>query len=272
MSAAIGIDVGGSKSLGVLVDEQGAVLAERRTPTPRTADALLACLGDLVASLGPGAPGCPVGVGVPGLVDRDGVLRFTPNLPGVVEVPVRAFLERHEHGPFVVLNDATGAMWAELTRGAAVGALDGVMATIGTGIGGGVVLGGELVGGHHGFAGEFGHMVVDPSGPACPCGKRGCWERYASGSGLAWLAREAAAAGAAGRVLELAGGALGDVRGEHVTTAAAEGDADALAVVDRFAWWLGLGLANLAAVLDPELIVLGGGLIEAGAVLLEPTL
>jgi len=96
-------------------------------------------------------------------------------------------------------------------------------------------------------------MVVDPSGPACPCGKRGCWERYASGSGLAWLAREAAAAGAAGRVLELAGGALGDVRGEHVTTAAAEGDADALAVVDRFAWWLGLGLANLAAVLDPEL-------------------
>ena len=271
MSAAIGIDVGGSKSLGVLVDERGAVMAERRVPTPRTADALLAVVVDLVASLGPGAPGCPVGVGVPGLVDADGVLRFVPNLPGVVEVPVRAAVERHVPGPLVVLNEATAAIWAELTHGAAVGARDVVMASLGTGIGGGVVLGGELVGGHHGFAGEFGHMVVDPEGPACPCGKRGCWERYASGSGLAWLAREAAAAGAAGRVVELAGGDPGDVRGEHVTTAAAEGDASALAVVDRFAWWLALGLANLVAVLDPELIVLGGGLIEAGAVLLDPT-
>jgi len=268
--ATIGVDVGGSKSLGVVLDDRGVVVAERRTPTPRTAEELLVAIGDLVVSLQAGAPGCAVGIGVPGLVDGDGVLRFAPNLPGVVEVPVRAALERQGIGPLVVGNDATGATWAELTSGAARGARDVVMATIGTGIGGGVVLNGVLIGGHHGFAGEFGHMVVDPNGPRCPCGQRGCWERYASGSGLSLLAREAAQAGEAGRVVELAGGDAEAVRGEHVTVAAAEGDAQAMAVMDRFAWWLAVGLANLAAAFDPELIVLGGGMVEAGPVLLEP--
>ncbi len=266
----VGVDVGGSKSLGVLLAADGTVVAEQRVPTPRTADALLGAIGDLVEHLQAGAPGSGVGVGVPGLVDRDGVLRFVPNLPGVVEVPVRAALARRGLGPAIVTNDATAATWAEFTRGAASGASDVVMATIGTGIGGGVVLGGTLVGGHHGFAGEFGHMVVDPNGPRCPCGQRGCWERYASGSGLGWMAREAAHAGVAARVVELAGGDAEAVRGEHVTVAAAEGDAQAIAVMDRFAWWLAVGLANLATVLDPEVIVIGGGMVEAGPVLLEP--
>jgi glucokinase len=267
---AVGVDVGGSKSLGVLVDDLGSVVAEHRVPTPRTADALLGAIGDLVGSLQAQAPGCPVGIGVPGLVDHDGVLRFVPNLPGVVEVPVRAALGQRAHGPVLVTNDATAATWAEFTRGAATGARDVLMATIGTGIGGGLVLDGALVGGHHGFAGEFGHMVVDPNGPRCPCGQRGCWERYASGSGLGWMAREAAQAGEAVRVIELAGGDPEAVRGEHVTVAAAEGDAQAVAVMDRFAWWLAVGLANLATVLDPEVIVIGGGMVEAGPVLLEP--
>jgi glucokinase len=270
VTATIGVDVGGSKSLGVVLDDRGVVVAEQRTPTPRTAEGLLVAIADLVVSLQAGAPGCAVGIGVPGLVDADGVLRFAPNLPGVVEVPVRAALERQGIGPLVVGNDATGATWAEFTSGSARGARDVVMATIGTGIGGGVVLGGVLIGGHHGFAGEFGHMVVDPNGPRCPCGQRGCWERYASGSGLSLLAREAAQAGEAGRVVELAGGDAEAVRGEHVTVAAAEGDAQAMSVMDRFAWWLAVGLANLAVAFDPELIVLGGGMVEAGPVLLEP--
>ena len=270
MTATIGVDVGGSKSLGVLLDGRGAVLTEQRVPTPRTAEELLEAIAGLVMSLRAGAPGCAVGVGVPGLVDHDGVLRFAPNLPGVVEVPVRAVLERQAGGPIIVANDATGATWAEFTLGSATGARDVLMTTIGTGIGGGAVLGGVLVGGHHGFAGEFGHMVVDPNGPRCPCGQRGCWERYASGSGLGWMAREAAQAGEAARVVELAGGDPEAVRGEHVTVAAAEGDAQAMAVMDRFAWWLAVGLANLATAFDPELIVLGGGMVEAGAVLLEP--
>jgi glucokinase len=144
------------------------------------------------------------------------------------------------------------------------------MATIGTGIGGGLVSEGRLQRGRHGFAGEIGHMVVDPQGPRCPCGQRGCWERYASGSGLGWMAREAAQAGVAGRVVQLAGGDPEAVRGEHVTAAAGEGDAEAREVMARFAWWLALGLANLANVLDPEVIVLGGGMVSAGRVLLDP--
>jgi glucokinase len=139
------------------------------------------------------------------------------------------------------------------------------------GIGGGIVASGRPLLGANGFAGEFGHMVVDPHGPPCPCGKRGCWERFASGSGLGRLAREAAHAGQATRVLELAGGDPENVRGENVTTAAAEGDQEASAVMAQFAWWLALGLANLANVFDPEVIVVGGGLIEAGDVLLTPT-
>ncbi len=142
--------------------------------------------------------------------------------------------------------------------------------TLGTGIGGGIITGGELLRGASGFAGEIGHMVVDPHGPPCSCGKRGCWERLASGGGLGRLAREAAVADPRSRMVELAGGDADDVRGEHVTRAAGEGDAHAVEVMARFAWWVALGLANLAAIFDPEKIVLGGGLVGAGEVLLAP--
>jgi glucokinase len=114
-------------------------------------------------------------------------------------------------------------------------------------------------------------MVVDPDGPPCPCGRRGCWERFASGSGLGRLARDAAAAGQAERVVALAGGDAEDVRGEHVTMAALEGDTDAVAVLRQFAWWVALGVANLVNILDPEVVVIGGGLAEAGELLLAPT-
>lgn len=145
-----------------------------------------------------------------------------------------------------------------------------LMVTLGTGIGGALVADGELMRGANGFSGEIGHMVVDPSGPLCPCGRSGCWERYASGSGLGRLAREAAHAGRGARLVELAGGDPEAVRGEHVTAAAGEGDPDAHEVVRRFAWWLGLGLANLINALDPEVIVIGGGLVEEGELLLGP--
>ena len=270
----IGVDVGGTKCLGVVLDEDGTVIAEYRVPTPRAGDELVDAVGAVTDFLRDAASLTrpAVGIGAPGLVDRHGSLRYAPNLPGVTELPMAASLRT---GPLaghdvVVANDATCATWAEVTLGAAAGASDVVVATIGTGIGGGVVLGGRLVGGSHGFAGEIGHMVVDPSGPRCPCGQQGCWERYASGSGLGRMAREAAHAGLARRVVELAGGDPESVRGEHVTVVAAEGDAEACAVMSRFAWWLALGLANLSAVLDPEVFVLGGGMVEAGAVLMEP--
>ncbi len=144
------------------------------------------------------------------------------------------------------------------------------MVTLGTGIGGGAVVGGRLMLGAHGFAGEIGHMVLDPHGPPCPCGKRGCWERFASGTGLGRLAREAAQAGRLDEVVRLAGGDPEAVRGEHVTAAALAGDPGALEVMDTFAWWLALGLANLANALDPSVIVLGGGVIAAHAAVMGP--
>lgn len=269
-AGAIGIDVGGTKCLGVALDEAGSVVDEHRVATPPGAEAVLDVVAGMALVLGCG-PHVTVGLGVPGLVDAAGVLVFAPNLPGVVDVPVRAALEHRLAGARVTVdNDANCAAWAEHHLGAARGSAHVVLATLGTGIGGGVISEGRLVRGAHGFGGEIGHMVVDPHGPPCPCGQRGCWERFASGDALGRMGREAATGGSAPGLAELAGGDAGAVRGEHVTLAAAKGDEGALEVVERFAWWLALGLANLANVVDPERFVIGGGLVEAGDLLLAP--
>jgi glucokinase len=144
------------------------------------------------------------------------------------------------------------------------------MVTLGTGIGGGFVQGGRLVTGAHGFAGELGHMVIEQHGPVCPCGRRGCWERYASGAGLARLAREAARAGRIPVVVALAGHDVEAVRGEHVTRAALEGDEGAREVLAELGGWVANGLANVIAALDPEIVVIGGGLVEAGELVVGP--
>jgi glucokinase len=268
----IGVDVGGTKILAVAVDARGEVRAELRAPTPADGEALLGSVADVVTRLRPAGTTVSVGVGAPGLVDRDGVLRFAPNLPAIVGLAIRDRLEARLQGAWVrVANDASCAGWAEHLLGAGRGRRDLLLVTLGTGIGGGMVAGGRLLEGANGFAGEMGHMVVDPRGPQCPCGKRGCWERFASGSGLGRLGRQAAAAGRARRVTELADGNPEAVQGEHVTRAALEGDAEAAAVMQDFAWWVALGLANLANIFDPATIVVGGGLIDAGSTFIEPT-
>ena len=271
----LGLDLGGTKVLGVALSDDGEVVAEYRRPTPRGEDALIDALSAVAEELrdATSADGevTAVGVGAPGLVDRDGVLRAAPNLSGVDQLALRAGLASRLGLPVRADNDATCAAWGEHQLGAARGKEHVVVATLGTGIGGGIITDGRLYRGANGFAGEIGHTVVEPHGPLCPCGQRGCWERYASGSGLGRLAREAAHAGQVPRVLELAGDDPEAVRGEHVTRAAIEGDAGARAVFGRFAWWLALGLANLANVFDPEMFVIGGGLVEAGDVLFEPT-
>ena len=267
----LGVDIGGTKVLGVALDEDGTVVAEHRVPTPRGSEALVDDVLEVVAVLRDACDGASaVGVGLPGLVDRSGVLRFAPNLPGVVELPVGRLVADAIGLPVIVDNDATCATWAEHRVGAARGAADVILVTLGTGIGGGIVLDGRLMRGAHGFAGEIGHMVVDADGIACVCGRRGCWERYASGSGLGRIAREAAEAGLGRRLVALAGGDPDLVRGEHVTAAALEGDAEALAVLDRFAGWFAVGLANLVHILDVGTCVVGGGLVEAGDVVLGP--
>jgi len=266
----VGIDVGGTKALGIALDDEGRIIAEDRRPTPRgegSLTELIETLAELATELGPFDE---LGVGVPGLVTHDGVLRAAPNLDGVADFDVAGLLGERVSQRVRVANDATCATISEWLYGAGRGATDMLLVTLGTGIGGGLVAGGHLQRGKHGFAGEYGHMVVDPVGPPCPCGRRGCWERYASGSGLARLAREAAVGRRVSRVLDIAGGDPEAVRGEMVQQAAREGDADALAVIDDFGRWVALGLVNLTNSLDPEMFVLGGGLAAGADLYLDP--
>ena len=271
-SGAVGIDIGGTKMLAVRLGPHGEVDGEPlHVAAPGSPDELVssvvAAAGSLTAGSSPGS----IGVGVPGLVDQADTLVFAPNLSGATGAAIGASLRKAAPGARVwVGNDATAAAWAEWTVGAGRGATDLLAVTLGTGIGGGIVADGRLIEGSHRFAGEFGHMVVDPNGPRCPCGKRGCWERFASGAGLGVLGREAAVAGAAGDVVRRAGGDPERVKGEHVTAAAAAGDEAALEIMGRFGWWVALGLSNLANLLDPDVIVVGGGLVEAGEVLMGP--
>lgn len=256
--------------LGVAIHNGAEVVAEARRPTPRgddSLDPLIDTLAELAAELGPFEH---IGVGVPGLVTRSGVLRAAPNLDGVADFDVAGLLGDRLGHRVEVDSDATCAAVSEWLYGAGKGSSDMVLVTLGTGIGGGLVLNSQLQRGQHGFTGEYGHMVVDPNGPPCPCGRRGCWERYASGSGLARLAREAAVGRRLDRVLELAGGDPEAVRGEMVQRAALDGDQEALAVIDDFGRWVALGLVNLTNALDPGLFVLGGGLAAGAELYLGP--
>jgi len=267
----LGIDIGGTKLLAACLDERGELQNERSVNSPSTADDLLEAVVDAAAHLCDGRPPAAVGMGIPGLIDSTGTVRIAPNLRGITGAPLSpALAERFPSSRRWVGNDATAACWAEHSVGSAAGSDEVLLVTLGTGIGGGIVSGGRLVEGAHRFAGEIGHMVIDPDGPDCPCGKRGCWERFASGEALAGFGKEAASSGEAARVLELCGGDIASLRGEHVTAAALEGDEGAVAIMDRYSWWVALGLANLANTLDPELIVIGGGLVSAGDALLGP--
>lgn len=266
MPPTVGVDVGGTKLLAVVLDRGDAASVPRgvaRRPTPRGApalvDAVAGVVEDALADAGGVTPDA-VGVGLPGLIDLDGVLRLGPNVPGVVDLDLERPVADRVGVPVRVENDASCAAWAEHRRGASRGHDHAVLVTLGTGIGAGIVIDGRLHRGANGMAGEPGHMIVDPRGPRCPCGQRGCWERFASGSGLGQLGREAALAGRGDTLIELAGGDPEGVRGEHVTAAARAGDAGARAVLDVFGWWVALGVANLVNVLDPQIVVLGGGL------------
>lgn len=287
MAIGIGLDVGGTKVLACALDEKGELLGELRVPTPRTADelfnALAHCVATLRRQLGERAADLRgVGVGVPGLVDRAGVLHETANLHGMSEIDLPAGLrprlaailnvpESALPVRLVADNDASCATVAEHAFGSGRGGDDSVLVTLGTGIGGGIVSAGRLVRGARNFGGEIGHMVIDPSGPPCGCGRTGCWERFSSGTGLAFLGRRAAAAGRAPRLTELAG-APDAIEGHHVVLAAQEGDPGAASVVEEYGEYLTIGLGNVAEILDPGCIILGGGLITAGEVLFGPGL
>lgn len=268
---AIGIDVGGTKCLGVVVDDRWQVQRSARRMTRRRFDELAAVLEEIVTELDPQSA-LTVGVGLPGLIDRDGRMYAAPHLDDPTDGPLeaRAILAERLGRTVAVDNDAACHAIAEWRLGAAQGIDHFLMVTLGSGIGGGVVMDGRVQRGKHGFAGEFGHMMVDPDGPPCPCGRRGCWERYASGQGLRALAQAAFEAGRLDTLRAARGVTASDVTAEMVQEAAREGDIGAVAVLDEFADWIAVGLSSLTNAYDPAAFVLGGGLADTDDVLGEP--
>lgn len=269
MSQTIGLDIGGTKVLGALLADDGTIVREERQASPHTgADALVATGASIVAALRTGNE--PVGVGVAGLVDTDGCVKYSPNLPNVRDTPLRDLLARATGHPVVVDNDANAATVGEVTYGAARGTQHALLVTLGTGIGGGMLLGGRVYRGAHNFGAEFGHFTVDANGPICACGERGHWEAIASGTALGRMARELVAQGGGGAIVAAAGSDRSEVTGTDVGRAAAQGDGDALLLLAQYADNVALGLAGLANILDPERIVIAGGLVELGNLLFGP--
>ena len=270
---SIGVDIGGTKVAAGVVDENGTILESLLESTPSHSpkaveDAIIRVVGQLRSRHQVES----VGIGAAGWVDNaQAVVAFSPHLAWRAE-PLKAKLRERIELPLIVDNDANAAAWAEYRFGAGRGSSVMVCITLGTGIGGGLVVNGRLFRGSYGMAGEWGHMVSVPDGHRCECGNRGCWEQYVSGNALAREARELAASNSpvAQGLLARVGGDASAITGPVVTEAAQDGDPAAIELFQDMGRSLGLGLASLAAVLDPTLFVIGGGVSAAGELLLGP--
>jgi glucokinase len=276
MTLAIGVDVGGTKVAAGVVDERGRILAKLKRSTPaaspaRTEQAIADVVTELLAQAPPDQI-TAIGLGAAGFVDSArATMLFAPNLAWRDE-PLKQRVEERLGREVVVENDANASAWAEARFGAARGYRDVMLVAVGTGIGASIIIGGELYRGRWGIAGEPGHVRVVPDGRLCGCGNRGCWEQYSSGNALVAEAREFARRTPEGamRLLQLGGGRPEGISGPEITQAATEGDPAALRCFQTVGGWLGQGLADLAAILDPACFVIGGGVSEAGDLLLDP--
>ncbi len=272
MAQAIGVDIGGTKVSAGVVDEHGEILDRERRDTPgNDVDDTEDVIVDVVRTLAARNDVSAVGIGAAGWIANDrATVLFSPHLAWRDE-PLRAELSERIDLPLIVENDANAAAWAEYRFGAARDDVVVVCVTLGTGIGGGLVANGAVYRGAFGIACEYGHMTLVPDGRRCACGNRGCWEMYASGRALARDARELADESpmAAARMVELAGSTEG-ITGPVVTAAAEAGDPAAQSICTTVGRWLGRGIANLAAVIDPSVFVIGGGVSAAGELLLTP--
>jgi glucokinase len=272
VALAVGVDIGGTKVAAGLVDESGAIIARTRRDTPgANAQATEDVIVDVVHELAAEQDVIAVGIGAAGWIGADrATVLFSPHLAWRDE-PLRDALAGRIPLPLIVENDANAAAWAEYRFGVAQGHPVVVVVNLGTGIGGGVVLDGSLFRGAYGLAGEFGHMTVVPEGRRCACGNAGCWEMYASGRALARDAQELARDSpvAAARIVERAG-SVEALTGPIVTAAALDGDPAAISLCTTMGRWLGRGLADLAAALDPSMFVIGGGVSDAGDLLIVP--
>jgi glucokinase len=268
MTATIGLDVGGTKVLAVLVAPDGSILGEHERASVDDLEPLLQTCRSMVEEFD--APGAPVGLGIAGLADLDGWLRYAPNIPGLRNAPLRDELRRVTGRPVAVDNDANVAALGEVAHGAARGVDHALVVTLGTGIGGGIVIGGRVYRGAHGFAAEIGHFQVERDGPLCACGERGHWEAIASGTALGRMARELVMSGRGRAILEIARGETGAITGEHVAAAALGGDTESHRLLEQYADNVAIGLAALTNILDPERIVVSGGLVALGPLLFDP--
>lgn len=267
---AVGLDVGGTKINAFRIARDGSVLDRHHAPTPADdEEATLGAMTDLGRAMVT-SDVIAFGVGAAGMVDAvDGVLRFAPNLAWR-DVPIAARLREAFGLPVRVDNDANTAAYAEYRFGAGRGYRHMLLVTVGTGIGGGIVTDGRLFRGANGFAAEIGHIIVEPGGPLCGCGNHGCWEQVAAGRAIDRAGREAARADEGSLLRRLAGGDPERVSGAVVTEAARQGDDAAIGVLAEVGRRLGEGIAGLVNVLDPQIVVVGGGAIVAGDLLLEP--
>ena len=275
MTLTIGIDIGGTKVLGGVVDENGKILATQRVPTPKEGGAALTkTIADVANHLLKDHDVVALGVSAAGLIssDRETILA-TGNISGWNGVNLKEELNKFVDLPIFIENDANSAAWGESRYGAGVGEDNMLILTIGTGVGGGAIIDGNLLRGAHGISAEFGHIRVVPEGQLCSCGARGCLEQYASGNALMRHVREAISASpdAAYNLLARGDGTIEGLTGHHITQAAGDGDPIALAGFNTTAQWLGAGIASLSALFDPACVVIGGGVIEAGEILLAPT-
>lgn len=272
---AIGIDIGGTKVLGGVVTSSGEILATARRDTPREGGrALTEAIANVATELVQQYPVDSIGVSAAGFISSDRqTLLATPNISNWNGVNLVAELTEILHKQIVLENDANAAAWGEFKFGAGRGRNDLMMLTLGTGVGGGLILDGSVFRGAFGIGAELGHIRLVPEGQLCGCGIRGCLEQYASGSALMRHAREAIDASPllARNLLDRGDGTIEGLRGSDITDAARDGDPVAIAAFNTMATYLGAGIASLCAVIDPSCVVLGGGVIDAGELFLGPT-
>ena len=271
---SIGIDIGGTKVLGALVDASGTVTLEKRIPSPaQDPDQMVEVVASLISELAnaAGQELEAVGVAAAGFIDATGsTVLYAPNLKWRNE-PLRERLEQRTKLAVVIENDANAAGWAEFRFGAGQGTRDMVMLTLGTGVGGAIISDGQLRRGGFGIAGELGHIRVVRDGRPCGCGRKGCVEQYASGTALLNAAKALVASNdpAAAMLAELSPSAE-QLTGQHIAQALLAGDSGARALIEDLGQYLGEAMGSITAALDPEVYVIGGGLSEAGELVLEP--
>ncbi len=268
---AVGIDIGGTKIAGAVVDESGRILHRARVATPAAVSGIEAVVADMITALADGEDAV-AGVAAAGFIDRDrSTVYFAPNIAWRDE-PIRDHLQALTGVPVLIENDANAAGWAEYVYGAGEDLSDVVMLTLGTGVGGAVVIDGELLRGGHGIGAELGHMRLVPDGRTCGCGQRGCLEVYGSGRALQAEAEEIASAASFGIGAALRGvrDKAGSIPGEEISRLVTEGDPGAREALRRVAVAVGTACGSLAAVLDPQRFVIGGGVSQLGEVLLSP--